>query len=310
MTDKRNPERMSVRDALNKYKTTNNQLPEEENNSEVINNEIPSRFEGKPASSSITDYEKLMTTETDPDLVTSYEAVKLPSMGILYSNALSEVNVEYMTSKDEDLLTTPSLLENGTVLDVLLNRKIKTKGVVPKNLLAGDRNAILLFLRTSSYGTDYSVQVTDPRTGIPFKAVVDLTKLKYKEVIKKPDENGQFSVEIPMRKKLVKFRLLTVGEEDILFKKAEALKEAYNEEYSQYNTMKLKSSIMSIDGNTDRSYIDKFVDAMPALDAFTIRKEILLVSPDVDMNYEFMASDGYKFKTNLSIGLDFFFPNT
>ena len=48
---------------------------------------------------------------------------------------------------------------------------------------------------------------------------------------------------------------------------------------------------------------------MPALDAYTIRKKLLDVSPDVDMKYEFTAKDGYKFTTFLQVGTDFFFPN-
>ena len=249
-----------------------------------------------------------MSKETDPDLMTSYEIVSLPSKGLFYSHGISEVNVEYMTSRDEDLLTTPSLIESGNVLDILLKRKIKTAGIVVEDLLAGDRNAIILFLRTSSYGSNYTVQVTDPRSGSPFTATVDLLKLQYKEVNVLPDEYGLFNVELPMRKKLITFKLLSSGEDIKIFKKAELLKEAYNEEYSQYNTMKLKSHIVAVNEKTDRSYIDKFVDAMPALDAYTIRKKILDVSPDVDMSYEFTTKDGYKFNTNLSVGIDFFFP--
>jgi hypothetical protein len=49
---------------------------------------------------------------------------------------------------------------------------------------------------------------------------------------------------------------------------------------------------------------------MPALDAFKIRRRILDVSPDVDMEYEFAAKDGYKFTANLTVGIDFFFPST
>ena len=84
-----------------------------------------------------------------------------------------------------------------------------------------------------------------------------------------------------MRKKLVKLRLISHGEDDMIYKKAQQIKEAYGEEFSQYSTMKLKASIVSME-----------------------------VMPDVDMSYEFMAKDGYKFRTNLSVGIDFFFPNT
>ena len=255
-------------------------------------------------------YQNMMSQETDPDLMTSYELVKLPSKGMFYPNGISEVKVEYMTSKDEDLLTTPSLIENGTVLDILLKRKIKTKGINADELLAGDRNAVILFLRSSSYGAEYTVQVPDPRTNVLFKTEVDLLKLKYKKVKETPDETGHFTVQLPMRKKTVVFKLLTSGEETMLFNQAEAHKEAYGAEFSEYSTLKLKSHIISIDGKSDRTYIGKFVDAMPALDALTIRRKIIDVSPDVDMDYEFKAKDGYKFKAQLSVGIDFFFPST
>jgi hypothetical protein len=113
-----------------------------------------------------------------------------------------------------------------------------------------------------------------------------------------------------MRKKTVVFKILTSGEETMLFKQAEAVQEATGTEFSEYSTNKLKSHVISIDGKTDRSYIGKFIDVMPALDALTIRRKILDVSPDVDMEYEFTAKDGYKFKAQLSVGIDFFFPNT
>ena len=264
----------------------------------------------KPTSFDQQQFENTMSRETDPDLMTSYEIIKLPSKGKFYKNGLSEVTVEYMTSKDEDILTTPSLIENGTVIDVLLKRKIKTAGVNPNDLLVGDRSAIILFLRSSSYGSEYSVQVPDPRTNALFKTQVDLTKLAYKKVEEQPDEQGHFTVQLPMRKKMVKFKLLTAGEETSIFKNAEAFKEASGQEFSDYSTLKLKSHVVSIDGKSDRGYISKFIDAMPALDALTIRRKILNVSPDVDMAYEFSTKDGYKFNADLSIGIDFFFPNT
>ena len=222
---------------------------------------------------------------------------------------IGEVAVEYMTSKDEDLLTTPSLIENGTALTALLKRKIKTQGIAVEDSLPGDRNALLLFLRISSYGNEYTVNVPDPRTGAMFETEVDLSKLQYKDFKEAPDEQGHFNVDIPMRKKRVKVRLLSSGEDNTIFRTAKETQEAYGHEFSEYNTMKLKAHIVSIDGNNDRSYINRFVDAMPARDALTIRRKILDVQPDVGMEYEFMAKDGFKFVANLQIGLDFFFPS-
>jgi len=303
MAEKDNiPQKESITEALKKYK-------------DVINEGgAPTQAQGtsipKPPTYNPKEFEATMSKETDPDLMMSYEIVKLPSEGKFYSHGISEVNVEYMTSKDEDLLTTPSLIESGTVLDVLLKRKIKTHGIIVEELLAGDRNAIILFLRTSSYGSDYTVQVSDPRSGIPFTTVVDLLKLRYKIVEELPDDRGHYKVELPMRKKVATLRLLSSGEDNKIFKRAESYMEASGEEFNQYSTMRLKASVVAINEKTDRSYIDRFIDAMPALDAFTIRRKLLDVSPDVDMNYEFITKDGYKFNATLSVGVDFFFPNS
>jgi len=254
-------------------------------------------------------FQQQMSKETDEDLIVNFDIVTLPSKGVFYPHKISEINVEYLTSIDEDVLTTPSLIENGTVLNILLRRKIKTKGVNPDELLSGDRSAILLFLRSSSYGHEYHVEVPDPRTGKLFKAVVDLRKMGYKKVDRLPDENGYFMFHLPMRDKMVKYKLLSSVQEENLFKNAEARKEAYNQEHSDYASSKLKSHIVDINGNSDHSYISKFIDAMPAGDSMKLRRDILDVSPDIDMRYEFTAKDGFKFTAPLTAGIDFFFPS-
>ncbi len=250
----------------------------------------------------------------DPNLTVGYEIVKFPSKGLYYPSKISEVVVEYMTSKDEDILSTSSLIENGTVLDVLLKNKIKTLGINTDELLVGDRNAVLLFLRASSYGQEYGVSVSDPRTGNAFQSSVDLTQLKAKEIKYTPDERGEFSYLLPIRKVLVKFKILNYSEINNVLKSSEAIQEAYGEEYSQFGSLKLKSEIVEVAGQRHKEYITSFVDAMPAKDSSELKKRISEVTPDVDMTYEFTApsvspSDKpFKFKAKISVGVDFFFP--
>ncbi len=280
-----------------------NKVKEGKTNPVVKNTSIPSK-----AVSFDEDYVSSLSKESDPDLMVMYETIELPSKGLFYKNGLKELDVEYMTAKDEDLITTPSLIENGTAIPKLLKRKIKTPGVDPDDLLLGDRSAVILFLRTSSYGPDYTVEVYDPRDEKTFKQKINLLDLNYKVTTEDPDEDGLFSFLLPIRKKNIRFRLLTYREDNLLVEKAEAMKAEYNEEFSSYNTMRLKASIYSIDNKTDRTYISRFVDAMPAGDALAFRKKILDVSPDVDLKYRFKAPDGYQFDGYLSIGVDFFFP--
>ena len=248
-----------------------------------------------------------VTKETDPDLMVGYEIIDLPSKGLFFTK-VPQVRVEYLTAKDEDLLTTPSLIENGTVLDELLKRKIKTIIDIDK-MLMGDKNAVLLFLRASSYGSKYEVNVINPFNGRAFKSMIDLTKLKYKEISELPDENGEFTLELPKRKKMIKFRLLTHKESVALLKKAELLKDSYSALFAETNTLRLKTSITEIEGNRDANYIHRFVDAMPALDALTIRKKMQDVSPDVDMSYDFVTPAGEPFRAPIVMGIDFFFPS-
>jgi len=262
-----------------------------------------------PKFDNVDEYIKRTTTEGDPDLLVGVDTVKLPSKGLFYKNRINEVMVEYLTSKDEDILTTPALIENGTVLDVILKRKIKTPNISVGDLLVGDKDAILIFLRASSYGKDYDVNVTDPFTGKQFKATIDLTKLKNREITEFPDEKGEFTVELPMRKKVAKFRMLTSREIDEVIKKADAMKEAYNQDYNELNTLRLKTQVTEIDGKRDKMYISRFIDAMPALDSLTLRRKILEVSPGVDMNYQFTSPAGNTFKAPIVMGIDFFFPS-
>jgi hypothetical protein len=233
--------------------------------------------------------------------------VKLPSDGHFYP--FKELTVEYLTAKDEDILTTPALMENGTVLDEILKRKIKTQGINVENMLTGDKNAVLIFLRASSYGANYDVEVNNPKTGKSFKASIDLTKIKYKELIEFPDQAGEFVTEIPMRKKIVKFKIL--GDKDLrqIIKKAELLQETYNQNFAEISTMRLKASITEINGNRNMDYISRFVDAMPAGDALTIRTRMEAVTPGVDLTYEFVSPEGHVFRAPIAMGIDFFFPS-
>ena len=60
------------------------------------------------------------------------EVVELPSKGLLYpkDNPLSsgKVEMKYMTAREEDILTTPSLIKQGIVLDKLFRALIVGNG--------------------------------------------------------------------------------------------------------------------------------------------------------------------------------------
>ena len=87
------------------------------------------------------------------------EMVELPSKGLVYpeDNPLSsgKVELKYMTAKEEDILTNQNYIQKGTVLDKLLESMIVSK-VKVKDLITGDKNALLVAARILGYGKNYN----------------------------------------------------------------------------------------------------------------------------------------------------------
>jgi hypothetical protein len=121
-----------------------------------------------------------------------------------------------LTAYDENIITSPNLYRDGLVIDYLLNNKIVNKDINVEDLVSGDVDAIVLFLRATSYGVEFPVSVQDPETGEDIETSVDLTKIKTKEFKLKGDENGHFSYTLPHSGVEVKFKYLTRREENDL----------------------------------------------------------------------------------------------
>lgn len=146
------------------------------------------------------------------DFTESFDVIPLPSKGQCYEGNMSTIAVSYLTANDENMIVSPNLYRDGLILDYLLKAKIKNKNIDPDDLLEGDREAIILWLRATGYGTQYPITVTDNKTGIEFDTVLDLTQIKHKPFLLEGDENGYFDYTLPMTKDEVKFRFLTHGD--------------------------------------------------------------------------------------------------
>lgn len=142
----------------------------------------------------------------------SFDVIPLPSKGECYDNGMSTIAVSYLTANDENMIVSPNLYRDGLILDYLLKAKIKNNNIDPDDLLEGDREAIILWLRATGYGTNYPITITDSRTGVEFDTVVDLTQIKHKPFTLKSDGNGYFDFSLPISNDEIKFRFLTHGD--------------------------------------------------------------------------------------------------
>ena len=106
------------------------------------------------------------------------EEVTLPSKGLLYpkDSLLNKgvIEMKYMTAREEDILTNQNYIENGTVIDKLLQSLI----ITPCNyneLLIGDKNAILVAARILGYGSDYTFKHKNEEVEINLTEIEDKT---------------------------------------------------------------------------------------------------------------------------------------
>lgn len=156
------------------------------------------------------------TTFNNVDTTLQYDVIQLPSNGQCYKDKLDRVPVAYLTAYDENIITSPNLYKDGLVIDFLLKNKIVNKDINVDELVSGDIDAIILWLRATSYGADFPVVVSDPETGEEIDTVIDLTTFKPKEFNLIGDENGWFDYETPVRKDKIKFKYLSRKEEKAL----------------------------------------------------------------------------------------------
>jgi hypothetical protein len=152
---------------------------------------------------------KYIPSKGDYNPEAAFDVISLPSKGEGYKDKIAKMSVAYLTAYDENMIVSPNLYRDNLILDYILQEKVLSKEIDPLDLLEGDRDAIILFLRASGYGNEYPITATDDATGKEFDAIVDLSKLKYKEFNLKGDSNGWFPFTLPVCGKEVKFRFPT-----------------------------------------------------------------------------------------------------
>lgn len=246
----------------------------------------------------------------DVQFAAPFDVIPLPSKGLLYPGHQGTVKVEYLTATDENILTSPNLIKSGKVLEILIEKKVKESPVPFDQLLVGDRNAIMIWLRATGYGEMYPVKLTDPNSGVEFETEINLSELKTKELPEgvEPDERGEFTFVLPRTKKKIKFKLLTVGDERNILVRSEKYEKATKSQISNTLTYRLQAQIKEIDGNRDINFIQQFINVMPAYDSLKFREFSDSIEPGIDMSAEVEGPTG-SFQAPITIGLNFFWPN-
>jgi len=208
-----------------------------------------------------------------------------------------------MTAKEEDILTNQSYIQKGTVLDKLLEKLIVSECDY-KDLIVGDKNALLIAARILGYGNDYEFSYKDE------KIKIDLSTLENKEIDKSKFEQGknEFSFTLPKSGSIITFKLLTHGDEVKIERELKGLKKI-NPKLSADLSTRLKYMILSIDGKDEAKDIREFVDTyFLAQDSRSLRNYIKDFQPDVNLNIPIELQGGEE-NITIPIGLTFFWPD-
>ena len=244
------------------------------------------------------------------------EIVDLPSKGLLYPKdsplSSGQIELKYMTTKEEDILTSQNLIQKGVVIDKLLQSVIVTP-IDYNELYNGDKNAIMIATRVLGYGADYEVGLTCPHCGEKTETTIDLLKLSEREPLdwKLFNNMNEFQFTLPFSKRVLTFKLLQHKDEKKIDEELRFIKKINRSESKAELTTRLKHMIISIDGDSDQKVIREFVDnEMISKDSFEFRKYIKEISPDVDMTYPYVCENcGHENIVTVPMTVQFFWPN-
>ncbi len=232
------------------------------------------------------------------------EEIELPSKGLLYpkDNPLSsgKVEIKYMTAKEEDILSNQAYIENGTVLDKLLDSVIISK-IDTKDLIIGDKNAILIATRILGYGSDYKVTINGKVQEI------DLSELENKPFDGSTMIEGknEFAFTLPHSDTKVTYKILDGHDEKKIEKELKGLKKLNPNSNPEAST-RLKYSLVSVDGESEKKDIRGFVENyFLARDTRAFREHLRQTQPDVDLNVILDSGE----EVTVPIGLSFFWPD-
>ena len=242
------------------------------------------------------------------------EVISLPSQGKCYPEnhplASGEVEIKYMTAKEEEILASQNLIKKGVVLDMLFESIIADKSISADDILIGDKNAIVLATRILGYGPEYKIEFTG-EDGEKEQISIDLSKVQTKEVdIEKLNRENLYEWVTPTTKSVLKFKMLTHGDEKKIEADVRAMNRLNKGGVSAELTTRYRYIIQSVDGKEDtKSIVDFINNKFLSKDTRAFRNHLLELQPDMDMVFEYdNPISGEKESSPIPMGIGFFYP--
>lgn len=243
----------------------------------------------------------------------------LPSGGLIYPpghplNNADSAEIKAMTAKEENILMSRALIRKGTVINELIKSSLIDKSINVMTMLSGDRMALMFAIRAKGYGDTFEQKMTCPDCSEHQEETYAISEFALKELdLQKvnqvsPGEN-LFSFELPVTKQKVVFKFLNGSDEEMILQTIEAKKKKgiQNEEAV---TTRLLQQIVAIGDKSDRAFIAKFIQNMPAMDSRALRTHMEENEPGMDTSKEFVCNNcGFQGDLTPPLGASFLWPD-
>lgn len=248
------------------------------------------------------------------------EFVDLPSQGIFYNSShplyqKKFVEIKYMTSKEEDIITNKQLIKKGLVLDRLLNSVLVDKRIDVSSLLTGDKAAILMATRITGFGSEYSFKTSCEGCNTINEVKYDLNDCKPKPIVdqiygaeRTNDDSGNFIVTLGRSKATVECRLLKGIDETQMFETNEMKKQ--NKMMPTPNKDLFRKIILSVNGNSEPGVVNSFAENIPTTDSRELKNIYSELNPSSEMNVVYGCSN-CEFYNDIEVPMtrDFLWPS-
>ena len=242
------------------------------------------------------------------------EVISLPSQGKCYSEenplASGQIEIKYMTAKEEEILSSQNLIRKGVVLDKLFESIIVDKNINVNDILIGDKNAIMLATRILGYGSQYKIQV-DGELGERDEITVDLGKVQTKEIdFDKLNRENRYTFTTKSGT-VLEYKLLSHGDETKIDADVKALERLNKGGVSSELTTRYRYMITSVDGKNDTKSITDFINnRFLTIDTRSFREEVRKIQPDVNMEFEYQDPQTGEMEVRpIPMGVGFFWPS-
>ena len=228
-----------------------------------------------------------------------HDVIALPTGGRFYKSKKKSVKVGYLTAADENLLMSNS----ADIVTQLIRSKLYEPDLKSDELMQGDIEAILIFLRNTAFGPEYRINLVDPDTGDKFETTILLDELNIKKPEVEPDDNGYYSTVLPKSEVPVKLKPLSTKE----LNEINDLAKTYpNGRIAPRITWLLQKQIVEVNGIKDQGEINKFITSMPILDSKYVREFLDKNEPRLDLVKTVFTPSGKKIDVDINFGVEFF----